>query len=51
MQKQKTKSTGNNEQNYHMIDNVLNNEAEKKEQEQTKGRILIKEKLAKKRRS
>mgnify|MGYP000952971129 CR=1 FL=1 len=34
------------EQNYNMIDNVLNNGAEKKEQEQTKGRISIKEKLA-----
>ena len=32
-----------------MIDNVLNNGAEKKEQEQTKGRISIKEKLAEKR--
>ena len=31
------------EQNYNMIDNVLNNGAEKKEQEQTKGRISIKE--------
>ena len=31
------------------IDNVLNNGAEKKEQEQTKGRISIKEKLAEKR--
>ncbi len=31
-----------------MIDNVLNNGAEKKEQEQTKGRISIKEKLAEK---
>ena len=30
------------EQNYNMIDNVLNNGAEKKEQEQTKGRISIK---------
>ena len=37
------------EQNYNMIDNVLNNGAEKKEQEQTKGRISIKEKLAEKR--
>lgn len=36
------------EQNYNMIDNVLNNGAEKKEQEQTKGRISIKEKLAEK---
>ena len=36
------------EQNYNIIDNVLNNEAEKKEQEQTKGRISIKEKLAEK---
>ena len=35
-------------QNYNMIDNVLNNGAEKKEQEQTKGRISIKEKLAEK---
>jgi hypothetical protein len=32
-----------------MIDNVLNNGAEKKEQEQTQGRISIKEKLAEKR--
>ena len=37
------------EQNYNMIDNVLNNGAEKKEQEQIKGRISIKEKLAEKR--
>ena len=37
------------EQNYNMIDNVLNNGAEKKEQEQTQGRISIKEKLAEKR--
>lgn len=37
------------EQNYNMIDNVLNNGAEKKEQEQTKGRISIKEKMAEKR--
>ena len=36
------------EQNYNMIDNVLNNGAEKKEQEKTKGRIPIKEKLAEK---
>ena len=36
------------EQNYNMIDNVLNNGAEKKEQEQTKGRISIKKKLAEK---
>ena len=36
------------EQNYNMIDNVLNNGAEKKEQEHTKGRISIKEKLAEK---
>lgn len=36
------------EQNYNMIDNVLNNGAEKKEQEQTKGRVSIKEKLAEK---
>ena len=36
------------EQNYNMIDNVLNNGAEKKEQEQTKGRISIKEKMAEK---
>ena len=36
-------------QNYNMIDNVLNNGAEKKEQEQTKGRISIKEKMAEKR--
>lgn len=36
------------EQNYNMIDNVLNNGAEKKEQGQTKGRISIKEKLAEK---
>ena len=36
------------EQNYNMIDNVLNNGAETKEQEQTKGRISIKEKLAEK---
>lgn len=34
------------EQNYNMIDNVLNNGAEKKEQ--NKGRISIKEKLAEK---
>lgn len=32
-----------------MIDNVLNNGAEKKVQEQTKGRISIKAKLAEKR--
>ena len=37
------------EQNYNMIDNVLNYGAEKKEQEQTKGRISIKEKMAEKR--
>ena len=37
------------EQNYNMIDNVLNNGAEKKEKEQTKGRISIKEKMAEKR--
>ena len=37
------------EQNYNMIDNVLSNGAEKKEQEQTKGRISIKEKLVEKR--
>ncbi len=36
------------EQNYNMIDNVLNNGVEKKEKEQTKGRIPIKEKLAEK---
>lgn len=36
------------EQNYNQIDNVLNNGAEKKEQEQSKGRISIKEKLAEK---
>jgi len=36
------------EQNYNMIDNVLNNGAEKKEQEQTKDRISIKKKLAEK---
>ena len=36
------------EQNYNMIDNVLNNGAEKKEQEQTKGRISVREKLAEK---
>ena len=36
------------EQNYNMIDNVRNNGAEKKEQEQTKGRISIREKLAEK---
>ena len=36
------------EQNYNMIDNVLNNGAEKRKQEQTKGRISIKEKLAEK---
>lgn len=36
------------EQNYNMIDNVLNNGVEKKEQEQTQGRISIKEKLAEK---
>ena len=35
------------EQNYNMIDNVLNNGAEKKEQEQIKGRISIKEKMSK----
>ena len=36
------------EQNYNMIDNVLNNGVEKKEQEQTKGRISVREKLAEK---
>lgn len=36
------------EQNYNMIDNALNNGAEKKEKEQTKGRISIREKLAEK---
>lgn len=36
------------EQNYNMIDNVLNNGAEKKEHEQTKGRIFIREKLTEK---
>lgn len=36
------------EQNYNMVDNVLNNGAEKKENEQSKGRISIKEKLAEK---
>ena len=36
------------EQNYNMIDNVLNNGAEKKEQEHTRGRISIREKLAEK---
>lgn len=36
------------EQNYNMIDNVLNNGAEKKEQEQTKGRISVREKPAEK---
>ena len=36
------------EQNYNMIDNVLNNGAEKKEHEQTKGRISIREKLTEK---
>ena len=36
------------EQNYNMIDNVRNNVAEKKEHEQTKGRISIREKLVEK---
>lgn len=33
---------------YNMVDNVLNNGAEKKENEQSKGRISIREKLAEK---
>lgn len=36
------------EQNYNMVDNVLNNRAEKKENEQSKSRISIREKLAEK---
>lgn len=36
------------EQNYNLIDNVLNNGVEKKEQEHSKSRISIKEKLAEK---
>lgn len=36
------------EQNYNMIDNVLNNGAEKKEDEKAKTRVSVKEKLAKK---
>ena len=36
------------EQNYNMVDNVLNNGAEKIENEQSKGRISIREKLAEK---
>ena len=36
------------EGNYNMVDNVLNNGAEKKEQERASGRISIKEKLAEK---
>ena len=39
---------GMEEQNYNMVDNVLNNGAEKKENEQSKGRISIREKLAEK---
>lgn len=37
------------EANYNMIDNVLNNEKPKKEQEGNEGRISVKEKLAEKR--
>ena len=36
------------EANYNMIDNVLNNEKPKKEEERLSGRISIKEKLAEK---
>ena len=36
------------ESNYNMIDNVLNNEKSKKEEERSPGRISIKEKLAEK---
>lgn len=36
------------EQNYNMVDNVINNGAEKKENEQSKSRISIREKLAEK---
>ncbi len=36
------------EANYNMIDNVLNNEKPKKEEERSSGRISIKEKLAEK---
>lgn len=36
------------ESNYNMIDNVLNNEKSKKEEERSQGRISIKEKLAEK---
>ncbi len=36
------------EQNYNMIDNVLNNGAEKKEDEKAKTRVSVKEKLAEK---
>ncbi len=36
------------ESNYNMIDNVLNNEKSKKEEERSSGRISIKEKLAEK---
>ena len=36
------------EGNYNMVDNVLNNGVEKKEQERTSGRISIREKLAEK---
>ena len=36
------------ESNYNMIDNVLNNEKSKKEEERSTGRISIKEKLAEK---
>lgn len=36
------------EGNYNMVDNVLNNGVEKKEQERSSGRISIREKLAEK---
>ncbi len=36
------------ENNYNMIDNVLNNEKSNKEEERSPGRISIKEKLAEK---
>ena len=36
------------ESNYNMINNVLNNEKSKKEEERSPGRISIKEKLAEK---
>ena len=36
------------ESNYNMVDNVLNNGVEKKEQDRTAGRISIREKLAEK---